>query len=86
MIMAGLGIGPLPVHVVERDIKNGRLWQLPPYDKTPGVDIFVVSHPRANLNAAEAAFLAKLTGLIEATPLPDRTYGSTYVATSGSNP
>ncbi len=76
MIMAGLGIGPLPIHVVERDIATGRIWQLPPYDHTPLVDIFLISHPRANLNAAEAAFLAKLTNLISATPLEARTYGA----------
>ena len=77
MIMAGLGIGPLPIHVIERDIKNGRLWQLPPYKDTPIVDIFLISHPRANLNAAEAAFLAKLTEMITETPLDARTYGAT---------
>ncbi|MFC3051579.1 LysR family transcriptional regulator [Kordiimonas pumila] len=76
MITAGLGFGPLPIHVVERDIINKRLWQLPPYTGTPAVDIFLVSHPKANLNAAEAAFLESLTGLIKKTSLTARTYGS----------
>ena len=75
MIMAGLGIGPLPIHVVERDIENGRLWRLPPYQRPPQVDIYLVTHPRANLNAAEATFLATLRDLIEKTPVEQRTYG-----------
>jgi DNA-binding transcriptional LysR family regulator len=75
MIVAGLGYGPLPIHVVERDIEQGRLWQLPPYRDTPAVDISLVSHPRANLNAAESAFLHALRCLVERTPLSARTYG-----------
>lgn len=31
MIIAGLGIGPLPLHVVARDVADGLLWRLPPY-------------------------------------------------------
>ncbi|WP_262690611.1 LysR family transcriptional regulator [Kordiimonas aestuarii] len=85
MIMAGLGIGPLPIHVVERDIKNGRLWQLPPYKDPPIIDLFVISHPRANLNAAEAAFLVTLTDLIAETPLDERTYGTNVPMPGGQS-
>ncbi|MEQ9463406.1 MAG: LysR family transcriptional regulator [Haliea sp.] len=77
MITAGLGFGPLPIHVVERDIESGRLWQLPPYKDAPAVDITLISNPRANLNVAEATFLDKLTTLIAETPLAQRTYGNT---------
>ncbi|MDO8861182.1 LysR family transcriptional regulator [Haliea sp. E1-2-M8] len=76
MIGAGLGFGPLPIHVVERDIESGRLWQLPPYRHTPAVDITLLSNSRANLNVAEATFLRKLTTLIANTPLAQRTYGN----------
>ncbi|RVA00751.1 LysR family transcriptional regulator, partial [Mesorhizobium sp. M7A.F.Ca.US.002.01.1.1] len=31
MIVAGLGIGPLPLHVARRDVADGMLWRLPPY-------------------------------------------------------
>ena len=35
MIMAGVGIGALPLHVAQRDVESGRLRQLPPYDALP---------------------------------------------------
>lgn len=75
MIIAGLGIGPLPVHVAQRDIDTGLLWQLPPYDKMPEIDVHVVWNPRAKLNRAEEAMLGELLARIEATPIEDRTYG-----------
>ncbi|MGE0846254.1 MAG: LysR family transcriptional regulator, partial [Flavobacteriaceae bacterium] len=53
MIIAGLGIGPLPVHAVRRDIEDGQLWQLPPYDRMPAIDVHVVWNPRARMNRAE---------------------------------
>lgn len=75
MIVAGLGYGPLPIHVVQREIEQQRLWQLPPYQNTPSVSIYLVNNPRANLNSAEATFLAALKSLIRQTPLAQRTYG-----------
>lgn len=60
MIVAGLGIGPLPIHVVERDVRAGLLWRLPPYEDPPAIDIFLVTHPRAKLGRAERLFLDAL--------------------------
>jgi len=74
MIIAGLGIGPLPIHVVGRDVAQGLLWRLPPYDDPPAIDVFVVTNPAARLNRAEQALLAELTTRIAATPLDARTY------------
>jgi DNA-binding transcriptional LysR family regulator len=74
MIMAGLGVGPLPIHVVERDVRDGLLWRLPPYDDPPAIDVHVVTNPAARSNRAEQALLAELVRLIEATPLAERTY------------
>jgi DNA-binding transcriptional LysR family regulator len=75
MIMAGLGIGPLPVHVVTRDVKDGLLWQLPPYEGLPPVDVHVIHNRRTNLNRAESSLLGRLLDAIDATPVADRTYG-----------
>jgi DNA-binding transcriptional LysR family regulator len=75
MIIAGLGIGPLPAHVAQRDVDVGQLWQLPPYDKMPEIDVHVVWNPRAKLNRAEDAMLAELLERIESTPIEERTYG-----------
>ncbi len=75
MILAGLGIGPLPLHVVEEDIRSGRLWRLPPYETPPAIDVHLAHNPKARHNRAETAFLALLRGLIDTTPPEARTYG-----------
>ncbi len=74
MIIAGLGVGPLPLHVVARDVRDGLLWQLPPYDQTAAVDVHMIWNPRAVLNRAEQWLLDLLLARIEATPIEDRTY------------
>ncbi len=74
MIIAGLGIGPLPVHVAAGDVADGGLWQLPPYEQMPAIDVHVVWNPRAVLNRAEHAMLDGLLARIEATPMAARTY------------
>jgi len=74
MIVAGLGIGPLPVHVARPDVEAGRLWRLPPYEEPPAVDVHVAWHPKARTNRAEAACLAAVMGGIAATPIEERTY------------
>ena len=74
MIIAGLGIGPLPLHVATRDVQDGVMWQLPPYDATPPIDVHVVWNPSATLNRAEQSLLSRLRDRIEATPMAERTY------------
>ncbi len=74
LIIAGLGVGPLPIHVVRRDVADGLLWRLPPYEDPPAIDVHVVHNPKARMNRAEAAMLAELVDRIEATPLSERTY------------
>ncbi len=60
MIAAGLGIGPLPIHAVGRDVRDGLLWQLPPYEEPPAVDIYLVTNPRARPTRVERLFLETL--------------------------
>jgi len=74
MIMAGLGIGPLPLHVVREDVERGRLWRLPPYEAPPAIDVHVVWNPHAKPNRAEVAMLTGLTDLIARTPMDERIY------------
>ena len=74
MIVAGLGIGPLPIHVVKRDVQDGLLWRLPPYDDLPAIDVHVVWNPNARMNRAEEAMLDELEHRINITPIEDRTY------------
>lgn len=75
MIEAGIGIGPLPVHVVARDLAEGRLWQLPPLRGLPVVDVHLCHAPGLRRNPAEADLLARLQATIAATPLTARTFG-----------
>jgi len=74
MIGAGLGFGPLPVHVAERFVKNGKLWRLPPYGNTLVIDIQLVHHKRARLNRAEQAILDMFRHQIASVPLAQRSY------------
>ncbi|RWE37542.1 MAG: LysR family transcriptional regulator [Mesorhizobium sp.] len=74
MIVAGLGIGPLPLHVARRDVADGMLWRLPPYDAPPAIDIFLLTNPDKAMNRAEKALLSGIQALIAETPLQDRTY------------
>ncbi|KUP93280.1 LysR family transcriptional regulator [Tritonibacter horizontis] len=75
MIMAGLGIGPLPKHVVARDLRDGLLWQVPPFEDLPEVDVFLISNPATARNRAEDKLLAALMEKLAATPFKERTYG-----------
>jgi len=75
MIEIGIGIGPLPLHVVARDLAEGRLWQLPPYRDLPMVDVYLCHNAGLRRNPAEAEVLARLQAAIAATPIAARTYG-----------
>jgi len=74
MIGAGLGIGALPIHAVARDVADGLLWRLPPWDNTPppggppAVDVFLVTNPRTTLSQAERTFVDLLTTRLDEAP------------------
>ncbi len=74
MVIAGLGVGPLPVHVAARDVKDGQLWQVPPYEGLPAIDVYLVWNERASKNRAEEYLLKDLLEAIENTPMAARTY------------
>ncbi|MGX7872578.1 LysR family transcriptional regulator [Mesorhizobium sp. ORM6] len=74
MIVAGLGIGPLPLHVARRDVADGMLWRLPPYDAPPAIDIFLLTNPDKAMNRAEKALLSGLQALTTETPMEERIY------------
>lgn len=74
MILAGLGIGPLPVHVANRDVEAGLLWRLPPYEEPPAIDIHVVTNPGTRFNRAEASLLAMLREAVTRVPFAERDY------------
>ncbi|MFC6486852.1 LysR family transcriptional regulator [Nitratireductor sp. GCM10026969] len=74
MIVAGLGIGPLPIHVAARDVEAGLLWRLPPYETPPAIDIYVVSNPHTRFNRAEQSLLSMLKNRIAEVPFAERDY------------
>ena len=86
MVLAGLGIGALPVHVVERDVRDGLLFRLPPYQNPPAVDIWLVRHPQASVNRAEAEFTRLLLQRVADTPRRQRIYGLNTDMTTDTTP
>ncbi len=74
MIIANVGIGALPVHVAERDVKQGLLRQLPPYTRLPAVDIYLLTNPRRKTTRPEEEILRMCNALIEEKDLAERTY------------
>ncbi|OOY19213.1 LysR family transcriptional regulator [Thioclava sp. DLFJ5-1] len=74
MIVAGIGIGALPLHVAHRDVESGRLRQLPPYDGLPMVNIYLLTNPQRKQSSAEAAFLAACEKMMAESDLKERTY------------
>jgi DNA-binding transcriptional LysR family regulator len=74
MIVANIGIGALPLHVAQKDVQSGLLWQVPPYSALPTVDIHVLTNPRRSLNHAEKALLEMLNAELDAVPQSERTY------------
>lgn len=73
LVVAGIGVGPLPVHVVQRDVRDGLLWRLPPYRHPPAIDIYLVTNPRTRLDRAERRFVDVLRKKIVSTPERERT-------------
>lgn len=74
MIINGLGIGPLPIHVVSRDVRDGLLWRLPPYDARLAIDVNLITNPRAHLSRAESELTEQLIMTIGNFSLEERTY------------
>lgn len=73
LVVAGIGVGPLPVHVVQRDVRDGLLWRLPPYREPPVIDIFLITNPRTRLDRAEEHFIKLLRKRIASSPDRERT-------------
>ncbi|RKF14697.1 LysR family transcriptional regulator [Roseovarius spongiae] len=74
MICAAIGVGALPMHVAAPDVAAGRLWQVPPYEDLPAIDVHLVWNPHAVMNRAEQILVDMLNAEIESTPIEERTY------------
>ncbi|MEZ5880879.1 MAG: LysR family transcriptional regulator [Nitratireductor sp.] len=65
LIVAGFGIGPIPIHVAEREVRDGVLWRLPPYENTMAVDVYLITNPDVRPNRSEQTFISKLRQLVD---------------------
>ncbi len=74
MIVSGVGIGALPLHVANRDVRDGNLWQIPPYGNLPAIDIYLVTNPKRSITKPEAVFLAACREMVTTTLIEERTY------------
>ena len=74
LIVSGVGIGALPLHLARPLVAEGKLFQLPPYEDLPQIDVEIVHHPSARRNSAEAAFIDALEQRLSAVPLRERTF------------
>lgn len=74
MIMAGLGIGAIPVQVAARDIRDGLLWRLPPYNNVMPIDVYLCQNSVVKPSRTEQAFVDVLREMIAAVAEDDRVY------------
>lgn len=74
LLVNGIGIGALPIHVMEKDVQEGLLWPLPPYEKGPFIDVHLVTNPASRLSRPETAFVEALQAEVADKPLSERTY------------
>ncbi|MGC3873683.1 LysR family transcriptional regulator [Halomonas sp. GXIMD04776] len=72
MVLAGWGIGCLPEHLVARDIAEGLLWPLPPYDGVADIDLNLMWHSDARFSAAESTFLEFFLNAMAKVPMEER--------------
>ncbi|ASK21337.1 MULTISPECIES: LysR family transcriptional regulator [unclassified Halomonas] len=72
MVIAGWGIGCLPEHLVLRDVAEGRLWPLPPYDGVAEIDLHVMWHQDARFSDAETIFMEFFLNAMGKVPLEER--------------
>lgn len=72
MVTAGWGIGCLPEHLVARDVEEGRLWPLPPYDGVAEIDLNLMWHREGRFSNAEATFIDFFLNAMAKVPLESR--------------
>lgn len=68
MIVAGFGIGILPVLTAQDDIRRGDLWPLKITDETIGADVYLVHAPLETLSPSEHKFVAMAQELLALYP------------------
>jgi DNA-binding transcriptional LysR family regulator len=74
MIIAGLGIGAIPIQIAARDVRDGLLWRVPPYEDIMPIDVYLVTNEKVRPSKTEAAYVSVLKEVVLATPESERVY------------
>ena len=75
--VGGISKAAHAIHLTQPSVSaalNGLLWQLPPYENLPKVDVNMALNPLAKLNRAEKAMIEILREKINTTKPSDRDY------------
>jgi DNA-binding transcriptional LysR family regulator len=72
MVMAGFGMALFPIPAVDTYVARGDLWRLPPYNREPTAEVYVITAARGNLSYPETLFLTALKNRIQETPESER--------------
>lgn len=64
MVIAGLGIGILPLMSVHNELAQGSLWKLEITNMPIGADVFLISNPATQLTIAERNFIDVIEELL----------------------
>jgi DNA-binding transcriptional LysR family regulator len=67
LVIAGIGLGCLPEHVVVEDVANGLLWRVPPLEGVADVDIHLLWNREQRMSRAETVFIEGLAAGLEKT-------------------
>ncbi len=74
MIVAGLGLGFLPEHLIVQDVLNGDLKRLLPSKIVAELDVFLVWHPERRMSLVEQVFLEEMQTFLQGAPLEARAH------------
>ncbi|UXX81758.1 LysR family transcriptional regulator [Roseovarius pelagicus] len=80
MVVSGLGIGAIPVQIAARDVRDGRLWPLPPFEDVMPIDVYLITNTKVRPSATEQSFLSIMREEVNKLPESERIFSSANVA------
>lgn len=80
MVVSGLGIGAIPVQIAARDVRDGRLWPLPPFDDVMPIDVYLITNAKVRPSVTEETFLQILREEVKSRPADKRVFTSANVS------
>lgn len=57
------------MQIAARDVRDSRLWRLPPYDDVVAIDVNLITNQKVRPSVSELSFLSAVRETIERTPL-----------------